>query len=369
MSKILKKRNICLNLVKSITKMKGYFTITDIINETNGPRSTIQDWINRLINEGYIERIEEASGSRPAKFNYILKSEYPAVCKNIFTCIDRKNNLVEIYHFCSSEGCTAYCAYAHRQTGGVILETKHEGFILREFAKIGEEPPVGLGFKAGVVIYKISIHENEVIQHIKATGGPAYSLTETMGGAMGVKRIEHTKKNTYIEGKIYTDALQHITVGIDDTDDLEEGATWATSLALLNNLQHINRIAHKIVFLNPGIRFKTLGNNASFIEFAVKKSDFGRVLSDIQDFLRYKTVSEQTSIAILRGLIVPNKLKKFANKVRKKEIPISEADQIAKELSIDLIEITGERGKIGALASLAFLHENAVSLINPEMTI
>ena len=240
MSKTLKKRTVCLNLIKTITKEKGYFTITDLIKETSIPRSTAQDWINRLVNEGYVNRLEEASGSRPAKFNYVLKSEYPTTaCKNIFTCLDRENNLVEIYHFCGSEGCTTYCAYAHRQTGGVIIKTRHDGVFLRELAKIGYEPLVGLGSKSSVGIEEVSIKDDEIVQTIKATGGPAYSVTETMGGAMGVRRIEHTKKGNYIEGKIYTPALEHITVGIDDTDDDEEGATWAISLSLLNNLTNI----------------------------------------------------------------------------------------------------------------------------------
>jgi tRNA(Ile2) C34 agmatinyltransferase TiaS len=105
-----------------------------------------------------------------------------------------------------------------------------------------------------------------------------------------------------------------------------------------------------------------MGNYASFIEFAIKESDFERVLRDIQDFLQYKTVSEQTAIAVMRGvLLVPIQLKEFANKVREKEIPISEADRVAKELHIDLIEITGERGKVGALESSC--------LINPETRI
>ncbi len=369
MSKTLKKRTVCLNLVKTLSKEKGFFTITDIIDETNTPRSTIQDWINRLIIEGYIVKMEDAAGSRPAKFNYVMKSEYPTACKNIFTCLDRKHDLVEIYHFCGSEGCTAYCASAHKQTGGAILETRHEGFILRELAKIGKAPLIGLGSKAGVGIEAISIEDNMIVQSIKATGGPAYSLTETMGGAIGVKRIEHTKKDTYIEGKIYTDALQHVTIGIDDTDDLEEGATWATSLALLNNLKRINRIAHKIVFLNPSIKYKTLGNNAAFIEFAVKESSYDLVISNVVDFLQYKTVSEETAIAIMKGLVVPNELKAFANLVREKEVPISTAEQVAKDLNIDLIEITGTRGKVGALASIAFLREDPSSLMNPDAKI
>ncbi|TFG05377.1 MAG: sugar-specific transcriptional regulator TrmB [Promethearchaeota archaeon] len=371
MSKTLKKRAICLNLIKSITKTKGYFTITDLIKETSVPRSTIQDWINRLLNEGYVNVIEESSGSRPARFNYLLKSEYPTTaCKNIFTCVDRENGLVEIYHFCGSEGCTSYCAYAHQQTGGVIINTRHDGLFLRELARIGRKPLDGLGSKSAVGIEEITIEGDEVVQTIRATGGgPAYSLTETMGGAMGVRRIDHTKKGTHIEGKIYTPALQHLTIGIDDTDDLEEGATWAISLSLLNNLKPIHRIAHRIVFLNPQISYKTLGNNASFIELALQETDYAAILNDIQDFLRYKTVSEETAIAVMKGLVVPDALIHFANKVRVKEVAIADAEKVAKELGIDLIEITGERGKIGALASIAFLREKPDTLLNPEVNI
>jgi predicted transcriptional regulator len=141
MSKTLKKRAVCLNLVKSITKTKGYFTINDLLKETSVPRSTIQDWINRLVNEGYINRAEEPAGSRPAKYSYVLKSEYPATaCKNIFTCLDREHKLVEIYHFCGSEGCTSYCAYAHKEMGGVILETRNEDFFLENSQKSAERP-------------------------------------------------------------------------------------------------------------------------------------------------------------------------------------------------------------------------------------
>ncbi|MHA1264726.1 MAG: helix-turn-helix domain-containing protein [Candidatus Helarchaeota archaeon] len=370
MSKTLKKRAICLNLIKSITKSKGFFTISDLIKETGVPRSTIQDWINRLINEGYVHRIEDAAGSRPAKFNYILKSDYPTTaCKIIFTCLDRKNNLVEIYHFCGSEGCTSYCANAHRQIGGLIINTQHDGMFLRELAQIGRKPLKGLGSKAAVGIEEIIIEDNEIVQTIKATGGPAYSLTETMGGAIGVRRIKYTKKSKYIVGKIYTPALEHITVGIDDTDDIDEGATWAISLSLLNNLKNIYRIAHKIVFLNPKIPYKTAGNNACFIEFAISESDYNHVITDIQEFLKYKTVSEQTSIAVMRGLLVPEPLKQFANYVRSKEVSIDLAESTAKKLNIDLIEITGKRGKVGALASLAFLRESSSTMLNPEAMI
>lgn len=371
MAKTLKKRAVCLNLVKSITKDQGFFTITDIIRETDAPRSTIQDWVNRLVNEGYINLQQEAAGSRPAKYFYSLKSDYPATaCKNIFTCLDRVNNLVEIYHFCGSEGCTTYCAHAHEQTGGVITSARHDGVFLRELAKIGSEPLVGLGSKSAVGIEELHIEGDQIVQLIKASGGPAYSLTQTMGGALGVKRIEHIQKETYIEGKIFTDILEHVTIGIDDTDDSEDGATWATSLSLLNNLKKINRIAHKIVFLNPNIPFKTLGNNAAFIEFALYPSDFKRIMEDVQNFVGVHTYSEQTAIAVMRGrLIVPDELKRFANEVRQREVSIEEAEKVAQELDIDLIKITGERGKIGALASIAFLREKPSCLLSAETQI
>ncbi len=46
----------------------------------------------------------------------------------------------------------------------------------------------------------------------------------------------------------------------------------------------------------------------------------------------------------MRGvLLVPIQLKEFANKVREKEIPISEADRVAKELHLDLIIIKNRK--------------------------
>ena len=48
MAGVIEKRREFLELMRDCTLKKGFFTVHDIEEQTKIPRSTIQDWINRL---------------------------------------------------------------------------------------------------------------------------------------------------------------------------------------------------------------------------------------------------------------------------------------------------------------------------------
>ena len=48
MSGVLERRREYLRLMRQFTLDKGFFTVTDIQHATSIPRSTAQDWVNRL---------------------------------------------------------------------------------------------------------------------------------------------------------------------------------------------------------------------------------------------------------------------------------------------------------------------------------
>ena len=56
MSKIIQKAKLCRRIIKNICTLKGSFTISDVIKETQLPRSTVTDWVNRLVEEGIIKK-------------------------------------------------------------------------------------------------------------------------------------------------------------------------------------------------------------------------------------------------------------------------------------------------------------------------
>jgi hypothetical protein len=105
------------------------FTVTDIQLATNIPRSTAQDWVNRLLGEGCVLVREVKRGRSAAR--YVAISAMPSsTCRRIFTTIDGEN--VEIYHDCLSGACAAFCGYHHALAGGVLLSVERDGTLLRE---------------------------------------------------------------------------------------------------------------------------------------------------------------------------------------------------------------------------------------------
>ncbi|MEX2723892.1 MAG: hypothetical protein Q6367_008360 [Candidatus Freyarchaeota archaeon] len=373
MSKILEKRELCVGLVRRLTEEFGSFTVQDVISETGLPRSTVQDWIRRLLDEQQINLVESPSGRKPARYAYRAKLGLPfSACKRIFTTVDKIHGIGEIYHQCSSEGAVMFCAFTHKKAGGAITSTRYEGLMLRERFRLGEKLTEKFDKQLGtsVVVERVDLRGDQIVQTLKAFGGPAHSLTETMRNAKGVLRVEFEDKGNYTEGRIFTKPLEHLTLGIDDTDTEEEGATWALSLSLLDYLsENVEKISHKVVMLNPNIKYKTAGNAVSFIEIAADPKKYQEIVSSSVDFLKKRTLSEDTAIAVLRGLEIPKELIDFANKVRAKEVEIGEALEVAQKCGIEIFEVTGKRGIVGAVASLAFWESKPDILMDASTSI
>jgi len=369
LSKVLRRRALCLRLVRSLTLKNGSFTIQDVVDETGLPRTTVQDWIRRLVDEGLVAVVEEAVGRKPARYIYVEREVFPyQACKRIFTSVDLDNGLVEIYHECSSEGAVIFCAFKHSKAGGAILESRYEGPFLRELAVLGEEREVASG--ASMAVEKVEVSGGKVLQTIRAVGGPAHALTETMMFAQGVRELRVEQREGYVRGVIATDCLEHLTIGIDDTDTAESGATWALALSLLKSLEgFVEGISHKVVLLNPNVKYKTAGNAASFIEVAAPSDRVSSLVSKVISIVENETYSDNTAIAVLKGLTIPDELKVFANRVRRMEVTVEEAEEVAKRAGINVYEVTGRRGIIGAIASLAFFRSPPEVLMNPDASL
>ncbi|MEM3149106.1 MAG: hypothetical protein QXQ21_09445, partial [Candidatus Jordarchaeales archaeon] len=64
-----------------------------------------------------------------------------------------------------------------------------------------------------------------------------------------------------------------------------------------------------------------------------------------------------------------DELKVFANRVRRMEVTVEEAEEVAKRAGINVYEVTGRRGIIGAIASLAFFRSPPEVLMNPDASL
>ena len=351
MSSVLEHRRSYLRLMRQLTLDKGWFTVTEIQKPTGMPRSTAQDWINRLLREGCVIQREEKRGRSAARYAAI--SAMPSsTCRRIFTTVD--GNRVAIYHDCMSGALTAFCGHHHRLAGGVLTSVHRDGTLLREDAVLGTGTiEVGLAPLPAVGVCGVTRDGDEIVQHIRCIGGPAYSLSDMMSRAEGVVKVASRHRGNIVEGQVRTRALEQVTIGIDDTDTREGGATFALALALLNHLDRtpgIIPISHHVAMLNPAIFAKTAGNSASYIEVAAGPPALADLPEKIKRFVADESLSHEWGIAIRTGLDMPEGLRDYGQMARSQVISRPLAEATAERFGVVL---AGGNGVIGALAAVA----------------
>jgi hypothetical protein len=367
MSSVLEHRREYLRLMRQFTIDRGFFTITDIQHAANIPRSTAQDWINRLLIEGCVFQKEEKHGRNPAQYAAI--SAMPtSTCRKIFTTVDGDD--VAIYHDCMSGACAAFCGHHHVLAGGVVRNAHRDGTLLHEVVRIGSSNiTVGLSPLPAVGVHRVERDQDMIVQYIRCIGGPAYSLSDMMARAEGVLDVESRHEGMIVEGKVWTKALTHLTIGIDDTDSPEGGATFALALAMLNHIARIGGIlpiSHHVAMLYPDIPGKTAGNSASFIEIGVLPGLEEDLVQRVLRFVSDEALSPEWGIAVRKGLTVPEKLRDYGRAVRMRVVIRPEAEFIADSFGISLFGGNGVIGALGALALTGLPHE---VLLDPSQAI
>jgi hypothetical protein len=358
MSSVLERRREYLRLMRQFTLDRGFFTVTDIQHATSIPRSTAQDWVNRLIREGCVLVREEKHGRNAA--HYVAISAMPSsTCKRIFTTLD--GDEVEIYHDCMSGACAAFCGYHHALAGGVLVHVERDGTLLRESAHIGRcEIPIGLSPLPAVGVTGIERDGDTVVQHIRCIGGPAYSLSDMMARAEGVLQVKTRHTGQIVEGDVRTQVLMHVTIGIDDTDSKEGGATFALALALLSHVSRITGvlpISHHVAMLNQNVFGKTAGNSSSFIEVAVAPDSYTDLEEKTLRFVADESFSTEWGIAIRSGLKIPDGLRVYGRLVREQVVSRAVAEATAERFDITLHGGNGVIGALGAVALAGLPHE------------
>jgi len=358
MASVLEHRREYLRLMRQFTQDAGFFTVTDIQKAAGIPRSTAQDWVTRLVHEGCVLVKKEKSGRAAAQ--YAALSALPqSTCRRIFTTTDGER--VEIFHDCMSGACAAFCGYHHARAGGVIIGVQRDGTLLRECARIGEGPvSIGLPPDSAVGISGIRYIGGHIVQQIRCIGGPAYSLTDMMSRAEGVARVEHGQSGQIVEGSVWTQALTHLTIGVDDTDSASGGATFALALALLTQItaaKAVLPISHHVVMLHEHVEQKTAGNSASYIEVAVHPSRVERVMAKCREFVENESLSPEWGLAFLSGMTISLALREYGKRVREGVVTRAEAEKVAENAGVVLAGGNGVIGALGAVALARLPHE------------
>ena len=303
----------------------------------------------------------------PKELKEKFNDPWIAPYEKVLTLVDGDNVEIIEYHPCISG--SHWLLNQYRNNSELIKSATRDGNKHVYKCVTGYKPlNLEASFNAAG-IEKIVIDGDEVkVTHAGLAGaGVGAGMCRGMGD--GVKYIElHEIGGGSKPGKatVVTPKLEKIVIGIDDTDVKDEGATWtmAHNLGLELKKEGFEYIDHIIVQLYPHNPHKTQNCVSIALTFAVEEFRKGELIQKTQEILKRDTLSNKTAIAILEGNSIPEELREYAIKTKQKMMTIAKAEDVANRLNIPLIAVTGDQGKVGALAALGLYDdvEEAVKL-------
>ncbi|KZX10971.1 methanogenesis marker protein 11 [Methanobrevibacter filiformis] len=280
--------------------------------------------------------------------------------EKVITMVD--NDLVEIveYHPCISG--SHWIVHQYKNTSNLILNAYRDGNKQVFLTKIGKNP---LNLKASINaagIEEVKVIDNEVKVTHAGLAGAGVGACMCRGMAEGVNYIElmDTGGGSKLgKAAVITPKMEKVVIGIDDTDTKDEGATWtmAHNIGVQLKKEGFEYLDHVIVQLYPHNPHKTQNCVSIALTFAVLSSEVDSLIERISELLKENTLSDKTSIAILKGLKIPKELRDYSMKAKTSMVSVKQAEDVADKLNIQVIAITGDQGKIGALAALGLYND------------
>ncbi|CDG66024.1 putative protein MJ0921 [Methanobacterium sp. MB1] len=280
--------------------------------------------------------------------------------EKVITMVD--DQIVELveYHPCVSG--SQWMIYQYQHSSDLVLNAKRDGNKHTFLVKVGKS---NLGLKPSLHaagIEEVSVDGDEVKIVHAGLAGAGVGAAMCRGMAEGVKRVELQDVgggSKVGRATVVTPRMEKIVIGIDDTDTKDEGATWTLAHNIGAELakQGYNYLDHITVQLYPHNPNKTQNCVAIALVFAVNPGEKDALVQRVVDLLREKTLSDKTAIAILKGLNVPDELKEYGKSAKRSMLTVEEAEKVAKNVGVELVEVTGSQGKIGALAALGVYND------------
>ena len=292
---------------------------------------------------------------KPNELKEKFNNPWIAPYEKVLTMVD--GNKVEIveYHPCISG--SHWLLNQYRNNSELIESAFRDGNKHVYKCHVGSSP---LDLKASfnaAGIDEIVIDGDEVKVTHSGLAGAGVGAGMCRGMGKGVKYIELLDiggGSKVGRATVVTPKLEKVVIGIDDTDTKDAGATWtmAHNLGVELANEGFEYLDHIIVQLYPHNPYKTQNCVSIALTFAVKSDEKQKLIDRVIEILKRDTLSDKTAIAILEGIDIPEKLRKYSIATKSGMMDVETAESIANELNIPLIAVTGQQGKVGALAAL-----------------
>ena len=292
---------------------------------------------------------------KPNELREKFTDPWIAPYEKVLTMVDGDKVEIVEYHPCISG--SHWLLNQYRNNSELIDSAYRDGNKHVYKCHVGSAP---LDLKASfnaAGIDEIVIDGDEVkVTHAGLAGaGVGAGMCRGMGeGVKYIELIEVGGGSKAGKATVVTPKLEKVVIGIDDTDTKDAGATWTMAHNLGVELagEGYEYLDHIIVQLYPHNPHKTQNCVSIALTFAVEESKKEDLINRVIEILKRDTLSDKTAIAILEGLDIPEKLRQYAMATKTGMMDVETAESVAKELNIPLIAVSGEQGKVGALAAL-----------------
>lgn len=281
-------------------------------------------------------------------------------CDGFFTLVDEENGVAQIVERCISRGPIEWDIVNRKRTGGIITDIRNDGVTIIMDTVIGESPlnfgPVSSEL-GGQGVSSLQVKGDRVHTKWAGLAGASVGIGACIPQSSDV--IETIYPDDFMIGgahkaevEIVTPKMIRVIIGADDTDTKEKGASWVTMMKLGRESPIGRFLDHKIIQLNPKAPNKTTNCCSTAVSFAVKETEVDALLEYAKDFLLKNTYSNDTVMTVYKGLKIPEKLEKFGWDAKSILFTDDDAKKVAEECNVEIHEITGPKGVIGAVAAI-----------------
>jgi methanogenesis imperfect marker protein 11 len=280
--------------------------------------------------------------------------------QKVLTMVD--GDLVEIVEYHPCIGGSEWMIYQYARSSDLIIESHRDGNRHVYMTRVGK---TDLNLKpsfAAAGIQEVTVTDDEVRVVHAGLAGAGVGAGMCRGMAEGVKRVELYEVgggSKLGKAAVITPRMEKVILGIDDTDTKNEGATWTMAHNVGMELakrgyQYLDHITVQLYPHNPN---KTQNCVAIALVFAVEPGSKDQLVHETRELLKKYTLSDKTSIAVFEGLKIPEDLKSYSIAAKKSMITLEQAEKVALKCGVDLVEVTGSQGKIGALAAIGLYND------------
>jgi methanogenesis imperfect marker protein 11 len=293
--------------------------------------------------------------------------------ERIVALVDEASGLVELHEYHARGVCSggaAWEVYHYERTSPLVRAARREGsrnIFLCGQGRADLELSPGI---AGAGLEEVQVLDGEVRVTYAGLAGGGVAATLCRGMAEGViSTTVHEAGGGAALGRatLRLPLMRKLVIGVDDTDDAKRGATWSTANEIAFELQKDGSclyLGHVISQLFPENPFKTTNCCATAIILGASPADAGDVTDRFASELEKACFSDQCGMAVSSSVEIADELRAFSISAARRMVSLEHAGSVAARCGVELRQVTGERGLIGALAAIG-AHEDPDAAVIP----